>query len=204
MKDESIFWDNTAQKYAAKPVPSEENYQEKLKSTQELFSPEMRVLEIGCGTGTTSLIHAPYVKQIIATDFSKEMVAIAKEKAVAQDIANVEFRQESVQEMSFQDEEFDVIMAHSILHLVEDRKTVLVKIFRSLKPGGHFITNTGCIGGALKIFKPLWYIGFSLGKLPYIGFFSKTEFENEVKNCGFKIERNWSPTKVDLFLIAKK
>ena len=70
MKDETKFWDRIAKRYSKKPVPSQEIYEEKLKKTQAVFTPEMKVLEVGCGTGTTSLIHAPFVKNIIATDFS--------------------------------------------------------------------------------------------------------------------------------------
>jgi len=65
-------------------------------------------------------------------------------------------------------------------------------------------SNTGCIGGIFKIFKPLWYLGFRKGQLPYLDWFSKAEFINQVRDCGFIIEKEWGPTKVDIFLIAKK
>ncbi|OUR95776.1 hypothetical protein A9Q84_14840 [Halobacteriovorax marinus] len=204
MKDESLFWNNMAQKYAAKAVPSQEIYEEKLNLTRDLFKADMKVLEIGCGTGTTSLIHAPNVAHITGSDFSAEMIKIAKDKAKTKKVTNVKFIQESVQEMDYPENKFDVIMAHSILHLLEDKKETLDKIYKSLKPGGYFVTTTGCIGGIFKIFKPLWYIGFKLGKLPYLGFFTKTDFTSLVRESGFTIESVWSPTKVDLFLIAKK
>ena len=174
MKDQSQFWSDTAQKYSKKPVPSQENYEQKLKLTQDLFKPEMKILEIGCGTGTTALIHSPFVKEIIATDFSDKMIEIATTKAAAQNISNVVFKRESVEDMDYPENEFDVIMAHSILHLVENKKEVLNKIYKSLKPGGYFVTSTGCVGGIFKLFKPLWYLGFKMGKLPYISFFTKT------------------------------
>lgn len=204
MKDESIFWNKLAKKYSAKPVPSEKLYQEKLKLTRELLTKEMKVLEIGCGTGTTALIHAPNVSEITGTDFSKEMIKIANEKVIFQKLENILFKQESIQEMSYPDSEFDIIMAHSILHLVEGRKNALKKIFNSIKPGGYFVTSTTCIAGVWKIFKPIWFLGFKIGKLPYIGFFSKNKFISEVKECGFTIEKEWCPTKMDVFLIAKK
>ena len=43
----------------------------------------MEVLEFGCGTGGTAIIHAPYVKHIRAIDISGNMIAIAKGKAEA-------------------------------------------------------------------------------------------------------------------------
>ena len=204
MKDGSTFWDKTAKKYAAKPVPSQEVYEEKLKLTRELFTPDMNVLEIGCGTGTTALIHAPNVNSITATDFTTEMIKIAKEKAKDKNQTNIRFAQESVQEMDYPKNEFDIIMAHSILHLVEERELVLSKIYHSLRPGGYFVTSTGCIGGVFKIFKPLWYLGFLIGKLPFLGWFTKSELKKQVTDLGFTIQKEWSPTKVDIFLIAKK
>jgi SAM-dependent methyltransferase len=95
-------------------------------------------------------------------------------------------------------------MAHSILHLLKDKEVALEKVFKYLKPGGYFVTTTGCIGGLFKVFKPLWYLGYRLNKIPYLGFFSKTEFINLVKNSGLSIEKSWSPTKIDIFIIAKK
>lgn len=204
MKDESAFWDKMAEKYSLKPVPSQENYEEKLKLTRELLTPTMNVLEVGCGTGTTALIHAPHVAKITGSDFSSEMIKIANNKAKAQGVSNVVFKQESIQEMNYLENEFDVIIAHSILHLIEDKSTALDKIYKSLKPGGYFITTTGCVGGVFKIFKPLWYLGFLFGKMPYLGFFTKKGFTKLVRESGFTIEKEWSPTKVDIFLIAKK
>jgi len=204
MGNESLFWDKMAKKYAAKPVPSQEIYDKKLKLTRNLLKPDMKVLEIGCGTGTTSLIHAPYVKQILSTDFSSEMIQIATNKSISQGVSNITFKQESVQDMDYPENEFDIIMAHSILHLIENKKEVLTKVFKSLKPGGYFVTTTGCIGGFYKIFKPIWFIGFHVGQLPYLGFFTKKNFINQVEETGFDITTQWDPTKIDLFLIATK
>ena len=48
------FWDKTAERYAKSPVSDEATYQRKLAETQSYFTPGMRVLEFGCGTGTTA------------------------------------------------------------------------------------------------------------------------------------------------------
>jgi ubiquinone/menaquinone biosynthesis C-methylase UbiE len=203
MKDESLFWNKMAEKYSLKPVPNQEIYEEKLRLTRELFNKDMNVLEIGCGTGTTALIHAPYVGTITGADFSSEMIKIANSKAKAQEQNNINFVQESIQDMNYPENEFDIVMAHSILHLVENNNETLEKIYNSLRPGGYFVTTTGCIG-LFKIFKPLWYLVFKLEKLPFLNWFTKKEFLYQVTKAGFIIEKEWDPTKVDLFLIAKK
>lgn len=77
------FWEKRADKYSRQPVADEASYQRKLEVTRKYFRPDMEVLEIGCGTGSTAISHAPYVKHIRATDFSSRMIEIAKEKARA-------------------------------------------------------------------------------------------------------------------------
>ena len=56
------FWNKHAEGYAKRVVPNETIYQEKLAMTQRYFNDEMSVMEFGCGTGSTALIHAPHVK----------------------------------------------------------------------------------------------------------------------------------------------
>lgn len=41
----------------------------------------MEVLEFGCGTGTTALAHAAYVRHILAIDIADRMIEIARQNA---------------------------------------------------------------------------------------------------------------------------
>lgn len=204
MGNQSLFWDKAAFKYSKKAVPSKENYEKKLRQTRELFTPDSKVLEVGCGTGTTALLHAPYVKHITATDYSSEMIQIARQKARAENYLNIDFKQESVEEMKGSEDQFDVVMAHSVLHLVRDRKKVIEKLYRSIKPHGHIVIGAGCVGGVFKLLQPLWYVGYQIGKLPYIGFFTKKDFIRDIEKCGFTITTKWDPSSVDIFIIARK
>jgi ubiquinone/menaquinone biosynthesis C-methylase UbiE len=77
------FWDKVAERYARRPVDDEAAYQHKLQVTRDYLTPGMTVLEFGCGTGTTALAHAPFVKRILATDVSPKMIEIARRKADA-------------------------------------------------------------------------------------------------------------------------
>jgi ubiquinone/menaquinone biosynthesis C-methylase UbiE len=95
------FWDNISIKYAKKAVPSEDIYQEKLKRTQKLFNKDSVVMEFGCGTGTTSLIHAPFVKEIVAYDYSPGMIEIADKKKADQNTENVTFEVKAIEDIPF-------------------------------------------------------------------------------------------------------
>ena len=125
-----------------------EAYQHKLDETAKYLSKEDRVLEFGCGTGTTALIHAPRVSHIDAIDFSSEMIAIAREKAEAQAIKNVRFEVSSFEDWPIPnpDGDYDAVLAMSILHLVSNLDETLSKVHRALKPDGLFFSSTVCIG----------------------------------------------------------
>ena len=76
----AAFWDRIARKYAADPIADLAGYEATLRRVQDFLSPAYDVLELGCGTGTTALRLAPFTWQMLATDVSAEMIAIAQEK----------------------------------------------------------------------------------------------------------------------------
>lgn len=203
-KESMDFWDKAAKKYSLKPVPNNDIYEKKLRKTQEYFQKESLVLELGCGTGTTSLIHAPFVKHIDACDFSCEMIQIANEKKSQQKISNVSFEVKSVDDFQIKEDYYDVIMAHSLLHLISDNKTILKKVFQSLKREGIFVTSSGCMKDMpifLRVILPLLKL---IGFAPYVNFFSGDELIDLHKNVGFSIDYEWRYKKGEIFLIAKK
>ena len=77
MSEPNKFWDKIAERYSKRPVADEESYQRKLQVTRNYFRPDMEVLEFGCGTGSTAIVHAPNVKQIHAIDISARLKANA-------------------------------------------------------------------------------------------------------------------------------
>jgi len=84
------IWDRFADGYAKQPIADPASYQKKLQVTQQYLKPFMQVLEIGCGTGGTSILHAPHVQHILATDISSKMVEIARRNAEQADFPAAE------------------------------------------------------------------------------------------------------------------
>ena len=123
MSNSAKFWDNIAEKYSKDPIADEAAYQKKLQVTQEYFKPDMEVLEFGCGTGGTAIIHAPYVKHIRAIDFSSNMIEIARRKAEIENIKNITFEQSTIDELNLDHSSLDVVLGMSILHLLDDNCT---------------------------------------------------------------------------------
>ncbi len=205
MTAQAGFWDRLARRYARQPVADEASYRHKLEATQRRFSPSMEVLEIGCGTGTTALIHAPFVKHIKATDLSGEMIAIAREKQEAQGIGNVSFERAAIGEIGDPAGSYDMVMAHSILHLVDDEQALIRQAFQWLKPGGLFVSSTTCLGGVMPYLRVVLPLGHALGLLPKVRFFTSDNLLAAMRAAGFTIEEQWQPgPKKALFVIARK
>ena len=59
MFQRSWFWDRLAKRYARMPVADQAAYETKLEKTRAFLRPDSRVLEFGCGTGSTAILHAP-------------------------------------------------------------------------------------------------------------------------------------------------
>ena len=205
MDRETAFWDKLADKYSRRPISDEAAYQKKLDATRKYFKPDMEVLEIGCGTGTTAIAHAPFVRHIRATDLSTRMVEIAKDKAKAAGIDNVTFEALSVDALDVPDASIDVVMAHNVLHLLEDKEQVIAGIHQMLKPGGIFVSSTACIGDMMLPLRMIIPVGRLLRLFPLVKVFSVSELKSSLEMGGFTIDYEWQPKKsAAVFIICRK
>ena len=205
MDQSAKFWDKIAERYSKQPIADEAAYQKKLQVTHEYFRPDMEVLEFGCGTGSTAINHAPYVKHIQAIDISSKMIEFAQGKAEANNIENITFKCSTIDEFSVPDQTLDAVLGLSILHLLDNRDEVIARIHKMLKPGGIFVTSTACIGDSMKFFKIVAPIGKFLGLMPLVKVFTTRELEDSLTNVGFEIDYQWQPGKNKaVFIVAKK
>ena len=203
------FWDKSAEKYSRQPIADQASYEKKLAVTREYFRPDMEVLEIGCGTGSTALLHAPYVNHIRAIDFSTNMLAIARRKAMDQGIENVTFEKATIDDLDVPSYSLDMVMGMSILHLLKDRGAVIAKVYKMLKPGGLFVSSTVCLGDSMPWFKLIAPIGKALGAFPLVKVIKADDLVASLTQAGFTIEHQWQPgeTKASftaVFIVAKK
>lgn len=205
MDQSAKFWDRMAERYSKRPIADEAAYERKLQITREYFRPDMEVLEFGCGTGSTAVTHAPYVKHIKAIDTSSNMIEIARAKADARKIDNVTFERSAIDELSVADQTLDAVLGLNVLHLLEDKDAVISKVYRMLKPGGIFVTSTACLGDSLKFFRVIAPIGQFLGLMPLVKVFSSRELQDSLTGAGFEIAYQWQPGKYKaVFIVAKK
>ena len=164
----------------------------------------MEVLEFGCGTGTTALQHAPFVRRYTGIDFSPKMIAIARDRATAVGQSNLTFEVARIEEWTAPDQSYDVILGMSILHLLEDKEAVLATVHRLLKPGGLFVSSTVCATDMPRIVTWILRVGNALGLLPLVRRFSDSDLVAGHIEAGFVIKDRWRPGPGKaVFLVAQ-
>lgn len=202
---DSAFWNSAARKYAASPISNEAAYQRKLELTRAYLSPDSDVLEVGCGTGSTALLHAPYVNHIRAVDFSDEMIAIAEEKRVEAGVSNITFETGAFDSLDAEPGRYDAVLALNVLHLLEDVPGALENTWTWLKPGGVFVSSTACLEGVWRAVIPATRLGRVFGKMPYVQTLTRKSLRRMTIEAGFEIAETWEPEKsIAFFMIARK
>jgi arsenite methyltransferase len=104
------------------------------------LSPGERVLDLGCGAGTDSLVAAQMVGadgHVTGIDMTPEMLVKARSAAAELGAANVDFVEGEIEELPFPDESFDVVVSNGVVDLVPDKDAVFAELHRVLRPGGR-------------------------------------------------------------------
>jgi arsenite methyltransferase len=104
------------------------------------LAPGERVLDLGSGAGTDSLIAAQMVGErgrVTGIDMTVEMLAKARAAAAEAGLANVEFVEAEAEQLPFADASFDVVISNGVIDLIPDKDAVYAELHRVLAPGGR-------------------------------------------------------------------
>lgn len=118
------------------------------RSTEELFQlaefhPDHRVLEIGCGVGTTAVeIATRYECHVTAIDVDPLMLVRAEAAVREAGIqGRVRIEKADIQAMPFVDDSFDRVVVEAVTIFV-DRPCAAREVIRVCRPGGGECSNT--------------------------------------------------------------
>lgn len=136
-------WDNVAQGWQKWWKVFEKGGQKVSDKLVELadIRPGQKVLDIATGIGEPAMTAARIVGTkgyVTATDISKEMLAIGKERAKHEGLKNMEFRQVDVEEGNLPLSTFDAVICRWGLMFLPNPTLALKNIERTLVPGGRF------------------------------------------------------------------
>lgn len=98
-----------------------------------------RVLDIGCGCGqsTRDAARLAHEGSALGVDLSSSMLAVARRRAIAEGVLNVEFRQADAQVYAFDPGTFDVAISRFGVMFFEDRMGAFTNIASALRSGGR-------------------------------------------------------------------
>lgn len=104
----------------------------------------MRLLDLGCGTGDLAIEAVKKIKnkgEVVGLDFSKEMLKVAETKFKKLGISNAQFKlvQERAENLPLpQDKPYDLVVSGFVLrNLYENISKILNGVHDSLKPNGQ-------------------------------------------------------------------
>jgi ubiquinone/menaquinone biosynthesis C-methylase UbiE len=181
------FWDRTSRKYAESAIADQAGYERSLERTRALLGSSDRVLELGCGTGTTALRLAGDVQGYLATDVSAGMIAIANEKHAAGPIPALVFRTATAEALTSEAVQFNAVLGFNYLHLVRDLPGTLRSIHALLAAEGLFISKTPCLGDMNPLIRLALPAMRAIGKAPYAGVFRAADLSQHIAAAGFDI-----------------
>jgi len=107
------------------------------------IQPGMKVLELGCGTGVMWAEPSRWLPQdaaLLLTDLSEGMLEASRQNVPVQ--PNIAFAQVDIQDIPYEDDSFDLVIANAMLYHVPDLDKAISEAARVLRPDGRFICST--------------------------------------------------------------
>ena len=101
--------------------------------------PPRRLLDIGCGTGWTSVFLARMSYEVVGIDVAPDMIEAALANKDRYGTVNANFEVGDFEALPYRNE-FDVVTSYHSLHHAEDEAAVIRSVFAALRPGGVFVT----------------------------------------------------------------
>lgn len=180
------------------------------------FKSNSKILDIGCGSGRTTIPLYNMRFDVIGIDITPEMINTAKKISSAKNL-NIAYEVGDATNLKYPDNYFDgAIFANNGWVQIpgkENRQKSLNEIYRVLKPGGHFIltAHQRYYSGEYRFFWIKQWLKFYISKpfgfkikeidfgdlffdrphikaRQFIHLTSRKEVQNQIKNTGFKLE----------------
>jgi ubiquinone/menaquinone biosynthesis C-methylase UbiE len=108
-------------------------------SIEKLLPRDLKLADIGCGTGSLTFELARFARKVIGVDLSHEMLRRARAIARERELENVEFRQGDALELPLPSRSVDAAFCVMVLHFLPDPARAIAGLCRITRPGGSVI-----------------------------------------------------------------
>ncbi len=112
-----------------------------------------KVLEIGCGTGTDLLQFAKHGALATGIDLTTKHVELARSRVGDRAVVH----EADARHLPFENESFDYIYSHGVLHHCDEPDAVVREMFRVLRPGGRINIHVYALWSYFTLWRVLKY-----------------------------------------------
>lgn len=134
------LWNVVAEEYSREIAPHFASYGEDALLLARA-GPTSKVIDVACGPGAVALAAARRGARVSAIDFSPEMIARLRERALAES-AEIDARVGDGMAVPFADASFDVALCMFALPFFPDRGKGFRELFRVLEPDGRAVVGS--------------------------------------------------------------
>jgi len=170
------------------------------------FEKSFTFLDVGCGNGwvVRKISTDPKCKKAVGIDKSKKMIIQARK---AKKNSNEVYVHTDIESWKYSGK-FDFIFSMEALYYSDSIERALKKIFKLLKPGGHFFCGTDFYADNKATIKWSKMMNMQMhlhSKQEWRKFFVDTGFETKTKQVKeLKSKKKWKREMGTLFIIGKK
>jgi len=127
------FWDFCAPFYDLAEKAKGQAHYAMLKAVGGIIPQGSTVIDVAAGTGTISLAIADKASHVLCTDVSEKMLNVARRKINKRGLRNITVENQSIFELSCEDNSFDVVIASQVLHLIDEPQKAAAELKRVAK-----------------------------------------------------------------------
>lgn len=159
------------------------------------LSDDARALDMGCGAGHASFAMAPHVREVVAYDLSRDMLAVVRDAATERRLSSVRTELGPAEQLPFEAGTFDLVVSRYSAHHWSDPISALREAARVLKPEGRlcFIDVVGPQGPHATLLDTHLQALELLRDTSHVRDYSPTEWRAMLQAAGFELaaEQTW-------------